>query len=324
MRFLRYFAAMLLAFGSPICAVHAQTQPAASHWITLGTQGGPIPGPKRSQPANVLLTGDGAYLVDAGDGAAEQLAKAGVPLAQLKAVVISHLHFDHTAGLLGILGLRYQTNIYTPLTIYGPPGTKQLVDGLLAAMLPTAKSGYGMPGSPYVDPGQGIEVVELRDGANFRLGAARVVAAKNTHYSFAPGSDDDRAFESLSYRFELPDRVIVYSGDTGPSDKFQAIARDADLLVVEMIDVERTLQEIRRTSPNLPEPAAKALETHLRTHHLTGEDVGKLAGLAHAKAVVVTHLSAPEATGDVLVEYLRQIGAHYPGPVVIARDLEEF
>lgn len=320
MRIIMSLAAMLLA-GLPL---PASASMGGNEWITLGTQGGPIPSAKRSQPANVLVTAQGAYLVDVGDGAAEQLAKAGVPLRDLKGLVISHLHFDHTAGLFGIIGLRWQTDNFEPFTIYGPPGTRQLVDGIVAAMLPTAKSGYGMPGSPFRAPDSGITVVELRDGARFELAGGKVLAAKNSHYSFAAGSEDDRTFESLSFRFELPGRTIAYSGDTGPSPAFERLAQKADLLVVEMIDVERTLAEIRRTAPDLPAPAAAALEGHLRGHHLTTADVGQLARAAGAKAVVVTHLSAPEASGDVLLEYLGQIGAHYSGPVVIARDLDRF
>ena len=162
---------VIASLAAPVAA-QAEVQAPATHWITLGTQGGPMPSSARSQPANVLLTRERAYLVDVGDGAAEQLAKAGIPLGEVRAVLLSHLHFDHTAGLLGVLGLRYQTSIYAPLKIYGPPGTKDLVDGLLAAMLPTAHSGYGMPGSAYHAPGEGIEVVELRAGAAFSLGAS--------------------------------------------------------------------------------------------------------------------------------------------------------
>ena len=314
--------ALAAAAGMPAQA--AGTGSSISHWITLGTQGGPMPSAQRSQPANLLVMSGDAYLIDVGDGAVEQLAKAGVPLAQVKAVVFSHLHFDHTAGLFGLLGLRYQTSIYAPLKIYGPPGTKQMVDGILAAMEPTAHSGYGMPGSAYHAPGEGIEVIEIRDGACFALGSAKVTARKNTHYSFAPGSADDRAYESLSLRFDMPDRSIVYTGDTGPSPAVAALATGADLLVSEMIDLDGTLADIRRASPNMPAPAMAPLEAHLRTHHLTPEELGDLASAAGVKGVVVTHLSGPDLTGESELDYLARIRSRFAGPVAIGRDLEEF
>lgn len=315
-------AALALVFAGAAPA-QAPTPP-ASQWITLGTQGGPIPLATRSQPANVLLTADGAYVIDAGDGVSEQLAKADVSLRRVKAVVLSHLHFDHTAGLFGILALRWQTSITSPLTIYGPPGARHLVDGILASMGPAVEAGYAYPGEAKGPFEPGITVVEIRDGARFDLGATHVTAVKNTHYTFTPGSAEDRKFESLSLRFDTPGRSIVYTGDTGASPAVERLARGADLLVSEMIDFEGTVAEIRRTAPGMPPAAFSGIEKHLRDHHLTPIQVGELARAAGVRAVVVTHLSAPDPDGAHTIEYLRQIARTYTGPVVIARDLEAF
>ncbi|GAA0299192.1 MBL fold metallo-hydrolase [Sphingomonas oligophenolica] len=317
--------ALILAAGP----AGAQPAPAAggalvSHWITLGTRGGPIAEPERSQPANALLAGNTTYLIDVGDGTVEQLAKAGVPLASVKVIFLSHLHFDHTAGLFGVLGLRWQTNVDSPLTIYGPPGTRTLVDSLVAAMEPTTRSGYGMPGAQARPAGAGIAVVEIRDGARLDLGAIKVSAVKNTHYSFPAGSAEDLAFQSLALRFDMPDRSIVYTGDTGPSPAVEKLAQGADLLVSEMIDVDRTMADVRLTSPNADPRATAAVEAHLRAHHLAPEDVGKLAGAAHVKAVVVTHFVAPRADAGTLLGFLARIRDHFSGPATIARDLESF
>jgi ribonuclease BN (tRNA processing enzyme) len=296
----------------------------ASRWITLGTQGGPIPLKTRSQPANLLVTRDGDYLIDAGDGVSEQLAKATVSLAQVKAVVLSHLHFDHTAGLFGVISLRWQTNINSPLTIYGPPGTKQLVDGILSSMGPAVEAGYAYPGEVHRPFQPGITVVEIRDGANFDLGTTHVTAVKNTHYTFPPGSADDARFQSLSFRFATPGRVIAYTGDTGVSPAVEKLVHGADLLVSEMIDYDGVVAEIRRESPNMPPAALAGIERHLRDHHLTPRQVGDLARSAGVKAVVITHLSGPELDGTRELDYIRGIGENFLGSAVIARDLDEF
>src|SRR3546814_6539728 len=68
----------------------------------------------------------------------------------------------------------------------------------------------------------------------FRSGSVKVFAAENTHYqTFNAGRD-----KSFSYRFETPGRVIVFSGDTGPSEALTELARGADILVSEVIDTE--------------------------------------------------------------------------------------
>lgn len=316
--------AFALIAAAALAALPAHAQGVEARWITLGTQGGPVPLKTRSQPANVLVTDDGAYLVDAGDGAVEQLAKADVPLAQVKAVVLSHLHFDHTAGLFGLISLRWQTNITSPLTIYGPPGTRTLVDGILAGMQPAVAAGYAYPGERKGPFEPGITVVEIRDGATFPLGTTRVSAVKNSHYSFTPGSADDLAFESLSFRFDTPGRSIAYTGDTGPSEAVERLAQGADLLISEMIDFDRTVAEIRRVSPNMPATAMSGLSIHLRDHHLTPTQVGELAQAAHVGSIVVTHLSAPAVDEARAREYLAEIAREFPGRATIANDLESF
>lgn len=301
-----------------------ETPPSAMRWSTLGTMGGPIASADRSQPANVLVFGSDAYLVDCGDGAVEQLAKANIRLPQVRGVVLSHLHFDHTAGLAAVLGLRFQTSVTDKLLVYGPPGTKQLVAGLLASMKPAVEAGYGLPGEPSADPARSVEVVELNDGATFQLGGIRVSSARNSHYSFVPGSEAERRFQSFAFRFEGAGRTIVYTGDTGPSPAVERLARNADLLVSEMIDVPRTVANVERNTPRMPKAALAGLTDHLTRHHLTPEQVGELAARANVKAVAVTHIVAPAASAEELQGYVARIRAVFRGPAVIAADLETF
>jgi ribonuclease BN (tRNA processing enzyme) len=104
----------------------------------------------------------------------------------------------------------------------------------------------------------------------------------------------------------------------------EKLAANSDLLVSEMIDFDRTMAEVRRLSPNLPAPVLAGLQTHLRDHHLTPRQVGELARAAKVKAVVVTHISAPDLDGARTLEYLSGIAETYSGPAVIAQDLAEF
>ena len=211
-----------------------------------------------------------------------------------------------------------------PLAIYGPPGTKALVAGMVASMQPAADAGYGMPGARRVDPASIVTVTELTDGQSVAVGGMTVRAAQNTHYSFAPGSDADRRFKSFSYRFDLPGRSIVYTGDTGPSAAVERLARGADLLVSEMIDVEATVDSVRRNTPGMAPAAMAGMRRHLADHHLTPPQVGELAARAGVKRLVVTHFVAPDSTPEQLAAYLAEIRKSYTGPTVIANDLDRF
>jgi ribonuclease BN (tRNA processing enzyme) len=314
-------AALALTHNVSAQAEVEPTMPAV--WVTLGTIGGPLSTPVRSQPANMLLYQDQVVLIDVGDGTVQQMAKSGVTVGRVNAVFLSHLHFDHTGGLGALLGLRYQNAAPNRLEIYGPPGTRALVAGLLASMKPAAEAGYGIPGAARVDPRSMVKVHELGDGDTVALRNATVRAAQNSHYSFAPGSQQDRLFKSFSYRFDHGGRSIVYTGDTGPSTNVENLGREADMLVSEMIDIPATIAAVRRFG-NLPADQLATMEEHLSHHHLTPEQVGDMAARMGVKSVVVTHLAGQSPDRDQISKYVEAIKTRFSGSIMIANDLDRF
>jgi ribonuclease BN (tRNA processing enzyme) len=301
------------------CAAKAQEAGPASGFITLGTSGGPIANAGRSQPANALLIGPDIYLVDVGDGAAGQLAKAGLLLLKVRGVFLSHLHFDHTGGLMAVLGLRTQLDAADVLVVYGPPGTRQLVDGLLEGMQPAFVAAFGIPGQTWTPR---IEVRELTDGTSVTIGD--MAAARNSHYSFPDDSPEFDLHQSLSLRFDLPDRSIVYTGDTGPSRKVEALAAGADLLVSEIIDVDGVIATIRRTRPDLDPTEMENAARHLSDHHLRPCEVGELASRAGVADVVITHFVPVPRDADGLAEFQQGVEKCFDGKVRLANDLDRF
>ncbi len=312
---------LVLLITLPAIAAEEMVSEMNDQFITLGTAAGPINEVARSQPANALVIGEDVYLVDAGDGATGQLAKAGYTLDQVKGLFISHLHFDHTGGVLAVLGLRLQTNASHTLEIYGPPGTKKFIDGLLVGMGPAMDAAYGLPGQSWAAK---LKVTELLDGGVVELSGVTVTTAENSHYISGPEMPQGDGYVSLSYRFDLADRSIVFTGDTGPSKAVEMLAADADILVSEMMDTPLVLGNIKRSRPNLPPQMLAGIEAHLVPHHLTPQQVGELAAVAGVKELVITHFSPSVNSQDDERKYRSMIRESFNGEIIFASDLDAF
>jgi len=98
-----------------------------SSLITLGTAAGPTLARHRAQSSN-LLTVDGThYVIDAGDGVARRLARAGVDVREIGTIFITHHHDDHTSGLGTLLSMAWDRQRTKLINVYGPHRTEDLV-----------------------------------------------------------------------------------------------------------------------------------------------------------------------------------------------------
>jgi ribonuclease BN (tRNA processing enzyme) len=319
---LRNLALLLAATVSPASAGWAETGAAAeqARVITLGTMAGPMVNPQRSQPATLLKWGGAMVLVDVGDGTLEQMGKAGITAVPLRSIVITHIHADHMGGLFALLARRYQL-IDPPVTIYGPPGTKTMVDGLVAALAPLKITSPALPGMPMRDPADGVKVVEIDDGADLTIEGVRVRAVANTHYLSDSAAPDPASAQSLSLRFELPGRSVVLTGDTGPSERLLGLAQGADLLVSSILDLDGAVATIRASRPKAPEPFFAAARAHFAEHHLSPQAAGQLAQAAGVKSVLFTHIGITPARMDAARSEVEQA---WNGPITFADDLGRY
>ncbi|MBK6672540.1 MAG: MBL fold metallo-hydrolase [Proteobacteria bacterium] len=289
-------------------------------WTTLGTAGGPIPTADRSEPANLLNAGGRLVLVDTGDGTVNQLARLGHMIGAVRDVFISHHHLDHTGGLAAVIGLRWMNQFPGLITIHGPPGTREMVDGIVASMQPQARVGFGL-GAADRPPADSVRVVELRGGDSVTVGDIQVTAAANSHFDH-DGPQPVSPPQSLSFRFDFGGRSITYTGDTGPSDEVAKLARRTDLLVSEVMDLDRLYAELQQRRRDASPETLRDLRRHLATHHLTGDDVGRLAAKAGAGRVLLTHFAIPSGPlAESAAALSKGVAGHFGGPVALARDL---
>jgi len=312
--------------GGASVTVRAGGSPACTRVILLGTGGGPVARRLRSQPANLLIVDGRPYLIDAGEGVVRQLAWAGYQPPQIRTIFITHHHIDHDAGLEPLMSFIWFNSGVTgqlrpAVQIYGPPGTRDLVRAALDyRSVPERifRSELTLPSAAPMFAAHDVDEA----GQFYEDDKVRVTAAENTHYQFRPGSPSFGRDESFAYRFDTPHGSVVFTGDTGPSPAVEKLARDADVLVSEVIDpgaVLRQMQEAGHLSPRL----AQAATFHMEHEHLAPEEVGKLASAAHARLVILTHFGPGADSETDTTQYTRGVEKTFSGEVIAGRDLLE-
>jgi ribonuclease BN (tRNA processing enzyme) len=285
------FATMLLA--GPCVA--AAAPPVRTHVILLGT-GTPNADPARSGPAVAIVVDSNTYIVDAGPGIVRRAAAARIPMSSLRIAFLTHLHSDHTVGLPDLMLSPWVLGRTTPLDVYGPPGTTAMVDHLEAAYAqdidirlhggePSNKTGYG---------GKGHDVPA---GVVYRDSLVTVTAFEVAHGKWP---------HAYGYRFQTPDRVIVISGDTSPSDAVARACDGCDVLVHEVISSESL------------EGRTPAWQAYHRAYHTPGYELGDIATKARPKLLVLYH-QLPSGIADSTL--LQEVHRRYKGIVVSGKDL---
>jgi ribonuclease BN (tRNA processing enzyme) len=294
-----------------------------SSLLTLGTAAGPSLRPDRAQSSNLLTVNGTHYVVDAGDGVARRLAKAGIDVREIGMIFITHHHDDHTAGLGTLMSLAWDRQRTKPIHVYGPPRTEELVKAAvqyctISAEIRIADGGRTVP-IAQVFFGHDVGIGVIYQDANIK-----VTAVENSHFDFHEGPAAGK-HKSYAYRFETPDRVIVFTGDTGPSDAVTELAKGADLLVTETSSCEDRKQAMINDGRwQAMTPAEQAGIMRQATQgHMTLDVIGKMAARANVKTVVLSHLTQRVGTDDY-TPWAEEVKKHFSGQVLVAKDLMEF
>ena len=274
----------------------------ATRLVVLGT-GTPNADPERSGPALAVVSRGTAYLVDAGPGVVRRAAAAArddsipaLAAKQLHIVFITHLHNDHTIGLPDLIFTPWVLERSVPLEVYGPPGTKAMVEHLEAAYAEDIRvrtDGW----QPQNKTGYKVNVHEIRPGVAYQDSAVKVTAIAVPHGSW------EFAF---GYRFDAADRSIVISGDTGPTDAIAAACSGCDVLAHEVYSVAGFA-----TRP----PDWQRYHSHF---HTSAHELGALATKANPKLLVLTHQLFWGTTDAALVS---EVATRFPGRIISAKDL---
>jgi len=290
--------------------------------VFLGTSGS-APTANRAPTALLVRRGGERLLFDCAEGTQRQLMRSRIGLPDLDQVYLSHFHADHYLGLPGMLKTFSLRQRETPVTVYGPPGVRELfgelrrVFGKLTYPLELVevragqaleRDGYrilvfpvhhGVSAVGYAlveEPRPGVFDVEAADALGVPAGPERGVLQRGESVTLADGSvvtPDAVLGEARA------GRRIVIPGDTAPAETVRLLAEGADVLVHE---------------------ATFADEEHERaeeTLHSTALQAATIARDAGVRLLALTHVS-PRYFGPELAREARSV---FPATVV-PRDLD--
>jgi ribonuclease BN (tRNA processing enzyme) len=311
-------AACLLTFGASFGAQPQQDERPASHTrvVLLGT-GTPPADPDRSGPATAIVVNDTAYLVDVGAGVVRR-AKAAVAdrgidalePTKLRVAFVTHLHSDHTVGYPDLILTPWVLGRRFALEVYGPVGIREMTAHIFEAYSADfesrskehAENLYSVGSFP---EGHKVNAHEVKPGVIYKDANVTVTAFRTKH-----------ALESYGYRFDAPDRSIVISGDTNPTQATIDACNGCDVLIHEVLTHDWLARR-----PDFQNYAAR--------HHTTTTQLAELAKQARPRLLVLYHASiawrpvvdSQRSRPEVL---LQEMTTRYSGHVVVGRDLDVY
>lgn len=272
--------------------------------ILLGT-GTPYPDPAASGPATAVVVDGRIFLFDAGAGVMRRLNAAGLPLSGPEAMFITHLHSDHTLGYADVILTSWVMRRRSPFPVYGPKGLKRMTNHLLAAFsediaIRTNGLEHEVPG------GYRVDVHEIRPGVVYESEGVRITAFPVLHGSWK---------EAYGYRIDTPDRSIVISGDTRPSETLVAASMAVDVLIHEVYPAKHLKPEDRPGGADWPQ--------YCREFHTSDVELGQLAARIKPRLLILDHIMRlGGATDEEILAAVRTGG--FTGRAVAGKDLERY
>ena len=285
--------------------------PDGLHVVLCGT-GSPLPDPTRAEACTLIIAGQTMLVFDAGDGAARNLGRWGVPLGRVQAVFLTHLHSDHVEGLPPLALQRWVGGAATtPLPLIGPPGVEQLAAGYTMAF--TADAGWRTAhhGAAIAPPtGAGMSGRAVAPGLVWDQGGVKVTAIAVNHAPVAP---------AYGYRIDYKGRSVVISGDTAASPGLEKAARGADVLVHEALQPRLVAMMTAALAAKGRASTAK-ITSDIIDYHSSPEQAAAAASRASVKTLVLSHIVPPIPHPYFNAAFLGDAPGKFGGPIIVGHD----
>jgi ribonuclease BN (tRNA processing enzyme) len=249
----------------------------------------------------IWVDGKARVMVDAGGGSSFNFEKSGANFNHLQAILLTHLHVDHSAALPIYIKAGYFTGREQILPIFGPdeggdfPSTENFVAALFSDQ---QKSAY-----PYLS-----DNFRQQSSTDFLIHAGSVSPNNkiwkkqlSEEISIESINVNHGPIPAVAWRVNLGQCAITFSGDmNGNSGNLQKLAANSNLLVAN----NAVPQDANRFAKRL---------------HMTPKIIGEIAAEAKVQQLVLAHFML--RTLDRKEQTQQLIKQHYSGPIILANEL---
>lgn len=299
----RYLLCFSLVLGSASAYAESRCHAQQVELQVLGSGGPEMNDGRASSSYLIWHRGKARVLVDAGTGSSLHFEKSNAAIADLQAILLTHLHVDHSQDLPAFIKASFFTDRRDDLPVFGPqnnflmPATSAYVKRLLA------EQGAFSYLQDYVEPNRRsayklkAEDVPVEQGKLFSRQLTDVIKLQAMPVHHGP-------IAAVAWRVEINGCALSFSGDM--SNKYQVLgqfAKNSDILVAH----------------NAVPESARGVARNL---HMPPSEIGKIAKQAGVKRLVLSHrMKRTSGNEPQSLEFIRQ---SYSGPVDWAEDMQKF
>lgn len=269
----------------------------------LGSGGPELNDQRASTSYLIWIDRQATLLIDTGTGSAINFEKIGADFNDIRAILYTHLHVDHSADLPTYVKGSHFISRNHDLQIYGPAGNSLMPSTTeFVNLLFNLKGSYRYLDN-YIDPAEqsdykiNVHDIDLIQDKTklFVLDDDIQITAMRVHHG---------PIAAIAWRVDAYDCSITFSGDmSNRYDSLTTLASNSHILVA------------HNAVPESAKGVARAL-------HMPPSEIGKIAQQANVKLLVLSHrmnrtLGNESQTRTVIEEY-------FDGPIEFANDLDIF
>jgi ribonuclease Z len=275
----------------------------------------PMPIKDRAAACVMVIAGGKFYIVDTGNRSTNNLGLWRIPVQRLGAVFLTHFHSDHIGDLGEFNMMTWAQGRPAPLDVYGPEGVEQVVEGFSIAYALDSSYRTAHHGADYLNPekgrmiahevalGEGLVPVLEQDGLKVSMFIV-------DHKPIAP---------AVGYRFDYKGRSVVVSGDTVADENLIAAAKNADVLLHEVL-ARDMVKQMENTARNLGIKQLAKVMFDIQDYHTSPVEAAEVANKANVRELVLYHLVPTPPNRIAEKVFMRGVKDVRPKGVTLGHD----